>query len=574
MAGGRGQLRVAVRGAAGARLPRLPRGLWCGRRPAPLRVGAGRPVAGGRGGGAVRRRVHGRVRRDPRRGRVAGRRAGGQRGGAAARRRGRDDRDGAGVRRARSRCCSASAGCTGCPAPGSGARRCSARCSGWAGCRASGPRSRASSPSRRARAAGSLRGVVLTLAYCAGLGLPFVAHRARRSRAVRGAGLAAPAHAGDPDRRRRRCWSRSGCCWSAACGAGWLARAADVGRRLHPGDLYVTTTAPAAPAGRAPGPPRAPGPLLRNAWRGLTSHAHRAGAAVPARPRRAARRAAAAALAEPAPRRPVLRRPPDARPAAGPAQFFDVFAAPWFAAVYLLLMVSLVGCLLPRARRARSAACAAPPVATPRNLARLPHAADGPSPTPIVAVEERARGRLRGWRARWRDEPGPASGPSRPRRGHLREVGQPRVPPRAARPAGGLRGRQALRLRGPGHRPVRRRPVLQHRHPRLRLLPRRPARRRHRSSHPFCVRVDDFTATYVPNGQPAASPRRPSATRRPADLAAGRPPGGRSTLAVNHPLRTRRQRVYLLGHGYAPRFTVTFRTGSSAPARSSGARST
>src|ERR671921_2232395 len=29
-------------------------------------------------------------------------------------------------------------------------------------------------------------------------------------------------------------------------------------------------------------------------------------------------------------------------------RFFDVFAAPWFAAVYLLLMVSLVGCLVPR----------------------------------------------------------------------------------------------------------------------------------------------------------------------------------------------------------------------------------
>ena len=29
--------------------------------------------------------------------------------------------------------------------------------------------------------------------------------------------------------------------------------------------------------------------------------------------------------------------------------FFDVFAAPWFAAVYLLLMISLVGCVLPRA---------------------------------------------------------------------------------------------------------------------------------------------------------------------------------------------------------------------------------
>ena len=55
-------------------------------------------------------------------------------------------------------------------------------------------------------------------------------------------------------------------------------------------------------------------------------------------------------------------------------KFFDVFAAPWFAAVYLLLMVSLVGCLVPRtAEQVRG--LRTPPVATPRNLARLPHAA-------------------------------------------------------------------------------------------------------------------------------------------------------------------------------------------------------
>ena len=51
---------------------------------------------------------------------------------------------------------------------------------------------------------------------------------------------------------------------------------------------------------------------------------------------------------------------------------FDVFAAPWFAAIYLLLFVSLVGCLVPRSfDYARSAR--ARPVATPKNLARLPH---------------------------------------------------------------------------------------------------------------------------------------------------------------------------------------------------------
>src|SRR4051794_14592434 len=51
--------------------------------------------------------------------------------------------------------------------------------------------------------------------------------------------------------------------------------------------------------------------------------------------------------------------------------FFDVYASPWFAAIYLLLMVSLAGCILPRcwqyARHVRSV-----PPGAPRNLSRMP----------------------------------------------------------------------------------------------------------------------------------------------------------------------------------------------------------
>ena len=50
---------------------------------------------------------------------------------------------------------------------------------------------------------------------------------------------------------------------------------------------------------------------------------------------------------------------------------FDVYSSPWFAAIYLLLMVSLAGCIVPRcfqyARNVRSV-----PPAAPRNLARMP----------------------------------------------------------------------------------------------------------------------------------------------------------------------------------------------------------
>ena len=52
-------------------------------------------------------------------------------------------------------------------------------------------------------------------------------------------------------------------------------------------------------------------------------------------------------------------------------QAFDVFSSFWFTAIYVLLFVSLVGCLTPRMiEHARS--LRATPVAAPRNLARLP----------------------------------------------------------------------------------------------------------------------------------------------------------------------------------------------------------
>jgi cytochrome c biogenesis protein len=51
--------------------------------------------------------------------------------------------------------------------------------------------------------------------------------------------------------------------------------------------------------------------------------------------------------------------------------FFDVYASPWFAAIYLLLFVSLVGCVGPRSKIHWRALRAQPPVA-PLRLERLP----------------------------------------------------------------------------------------------------------------------------------------------------------------------------------------------------------
>src|SRR3712207_5294251 len=50
---------------------------------------------------------------------------------------------------------------------------------------------------------------------------------------------------------------------------------------------------------------------------------------------------------------------------------FHVFTSAWFSAIYLLLFVSLIGCIIPRVGVYARALRARPP-RTPRNLSRLP----------------------------------------------------------------------------------------------------------------------------------------------------------------------------------------------------------
>lgn len=77
--------------------------------------------------------------------------------------------------------------------------------------------------------------------------------------------------------------------------------------------------------------------------------------------------------------------------------FFAVYSSPWFSAVYLLLMISLVGCIVPRvgvyARQVR----ARPPKA-PRNLSRLPASGEfttAASPADVMAAGRRVLTRRR-----------------------------------------------------------------------------------------------------------------------------------------------------------------------------------
>jgi cytochrome c biogenesis protein len=235
--------------------------------------------------------------------------------------------------------------------------------------------------------------------------------------------------------------------------------------------------------------------------------------------------------------------------------FFEVFASPWFAAIYLLLFVSLVGCVVPRsveyARQLRRA-----PVATPRNLGRLPHHVRGERAEGPEEVLAAARRRLRGWRIIEREEPGGGRTLSA-ERGYLREAGNlvfhlallGLLVSFAISMLVGYQGQVIVLANGSqfcNSGP-------------LAYDSFTPGRSVDGTAlEPFCVQVKSFTPTYLPTGLPQEF-RASVSYQGPDDLKTGS--WHPYQLQVNDPLRIGSTRVYLIGNGYAPQFTVTFPDG-------------
>jgi len=237
--------------------------------------------------------------------------------------------------------------------------------------------------------------------------------------------------------------------------------------------------------------------------------------------------------------------------------FFDVFAAPWFASIYLLLMVSLVGCVLPRTVE-HASTLRAMPVATPRKLERLPHHGTAVLDAGLDEAAGRVRGRLKGWRVR-EDDDG-AGRTFSAEKGYVREAGNlvfhlSLIGLLVGFAAGKLFGYEGQVIVASGGGQFCNTGILGYDSFRAGL------RVDGTDLAPFCVRVDDFRAEYLPNGQ-AESFDASLGYQSIEDLEAGRVDEWRYfPLAVNNPLRLEGNRVYLLGHGYAPRFTVTFPDG-------------
>lgn len=237
-------------------------------------------------------------------------------------------------------------------------------------------------------------------------------------------------------------------------------------------------------------------------------------------------------------------------------QMFDVYSSVWFSAIYLLLMVSIIGCLVPRTsdyiRSMRSK-----PVLTPRNLRRMPHHERAETSDDVDAVMAAARKRLRGWRLAEREEAGGVRSISA-ERGYLRETGNLLfhfgilgvIISFAAGALYSYEGQVVVLADGTEfcnagiYNYDSFEPGLQVDGTQL---------------NPFCVRVNNFNAEYR-NGQPVAY-EADIDYQSGDNLQADR--WQPHHLEVNEPLRTAGDRLYLLNHGYAPTFTVTFPDGQS-----------
>jgi cytochrome c biogenesis protein len=232
---------------------------------------------------------------------------------------------------------------------------------------------------------------------------------------------------------------------------------------------------------------------------------------------------------------------------------FNVFGAPWFAAIYLLLFASLVGCVVPRTFRLAGSARTLPPRA-PRYLTRLPRSAEYASALPPGQAAEVAANLLAGHGFRLRRPEADAQDGNwvSAEKGYLREAGNllfhlALLGVLVSVALGGLFGYKADRLLIQGQSfadtPIGLDEFYPGRFVTSNDLP------------PFSITLDQFDASYITSGaqrgQPSAFDAQVSYTATPAG------PVRTDHIEVNKPLSVDGAKVYLIGHGYAPVFKVT-----------------
>jgi cytochrome c biogenesis protein len=228
---------------------------------------------------------------------------------------------------------------------------------------------------------------------------------------------------------------------------------------------------------------------------------------------------------------------------------FDVYSSPWFSAIYLLLFISLVGCVLPRSRVHLAAIRARPPRA-PRRLERMPAFAQVTTDVPPDAVLDAARTALRAkrYRVAARDDDAISA-----ERGYLGETGNlafhlALLGLLASIAAGSFLGYSGQSVVVVGDSWSNTLPQYDT------FTPGRAVKTE--NLPPFSFTLDSMKVKF---DDTSGGNQFGAARDFEADVTYTKQPGAAArklTIRVNHPLDVDGARVFLVGNGYAPVITV------------------
>ncbi|WP_194396441.1 cytochrome c biogenesis protein ResB [Microbacterium atlanticum] len=249
---------------------------------------------------------------------------------------------------------------------------------------------------------------------------------------------------------------------------------------------------------------------------------------------------------------------PDLAPVLDNLSLFDVYTSPWFSAIYILLFVSLVGCVIPRTKHHYKAMRAKPP-RTPARLSRLDaHRSEvlefGDAPdaeAAAAAAIDAARAQLRkaGYRVERYDSAGTLSVSAE--RGYLRETGNLVF-------HGALVGVLLAVGIGGGFTYTGQTVIIEGRtwvNTMLDYTSFNPGRFVDEDAlEPYALTLDEFALSYVAPGQQGAGQAGDFVARLTTQFPDAAAQQGE--VRVNHPLEIAGDRVYLMGNGYAPTITI------------------
>ncbi|MBK4183094.1 cytochrome c biogenesis protein ResB [Corynebacterium macginleyi] len=253
-------------------------------------------------------------------------------------------------------------------------------------------------------------------------------------------------------------------------------------------------------------------------------------------------------------------------------QLFDVFSSVWFQAIFLLLAVSLIGCIIPRSID-HYKAWRTQPTRAPKYLHRLPLSAEGHSDKSEEELSAEIHKSLKKWRvAEYTPDKDRAGAHTfSAERGYGRELanlifhvalvailvtvaagrlvnyeGQVIVVTESGSRGGNISLEQSAEFCNTSTSnfdSFRAGPLFDG-----------------TGLHPFCMIAHNFTAKYLPNGQAEMFTSNVSYAEGD-DIYKDSSEWKDYEIKVNHPLRLAHNRVYLQGHGYAPTVTVEWPNG-------------